>query len=45
MAPSGSPHYGQFIIEQRDVGCRTLWFTTDDVDCMACIAAGVCDAA
>ena len=38
--PAGSPHYGQFIVEQHDVGCRTLWFTAEDVDCMACIAAG-----
>lgn len=30
----------RIIIEPHGPGCRTLWFTAEDVDCMACIAAG-----
>jgi hypothetical protein len=29
----------RMIVEQHGPGCRTLWFTPEDVDCMACIAA------
>lgn len=29
----------RMIIERHSPGCRTLWLTAEDVDCMACIAA------
>lgn len=29
----------RMIIEPHKTGHRTLWFTEEDVDCMACIAA------